>query len=193
VIDCAVTSLNHEGYGTSLVEGVPVLVRGVMPDELVRARITFVGRRETFAELVKVLRKSPVRVAKPACDKGAACDGCPLVQMQYHAQLAWKREMVERFIHGYPSLRSIPVHPVIPSDSPLGYRNSAKLVVAGKFADPVIGIYRPNSHDVVDIVSAAPQSSDQQGGDGGEGGDQRARYHYSSRTGSHPSILWSGF
>jgi len=151
VIDCAITSLNHEGYGTSLVEGVSVLVRGVMPDELVRARITFVGRRETFAELVKVLRKSPVRVAKPACDKGAACDGCPLVQMQYHAQIAWKREMVERFIHGYPSLRSIPVHPVIPSDRPLGYRNSAKLVVAGKFADPVIGIYRPSSHDVVDI------------------------------------------
>jgi 23S rRNA (uracil1939-C5)-methyltransferase len=151
VIDCAITSLNHEGYGTSLVEGVPVLVRGVMPDELVRARITFVGRRETFAEVIKVLRKSPFRLLKPACDKGTECDGCPLVQMQYNAQLSWKREMVEGFVRAYPSLRSTPVNPVIPSDRQLGYRNSAKLVFAGKFMNPQIGIYRPNSHDVVDI------------------------------------------
>jgi 23S rRNA (uracil1939-C5)-methyltransferase len=151
VIDCAITSRNHDGYGTSLVDGVPVLVRGVMPEELIRARISFVGRRETFAEVIKVLRKSPFRLLKPACDKGADCDGCPLVQMQYNAQLAWKREMVEGFVRAYPSLRSTPVHAVIPSDRQLGYRNSAKLVIAGKFLNPLIGIYRPNSHDVVDI------------------------------------------
>jgi 23S rRNA (uracil1939-C5)-methyltransferase len=151
VIDCVITSLNHEGYGTSLIEGAPVLVRGAIPDEMVRARITFVGRRETFAEVQKVLRKSPCRLIKPACDKGSECDGCPLVQMQYKAQLSWKKQMVEVFIHGYPSLRSTPVRPVIPSDRQLAYRNSAKLAIAGKFANPLIGIYRPNTHDVVDI------------------------------------------
>ncbi len=152
-IDCSITALNPEGYGVSLVEGVPVLVRGALPDELVRARVTFVGRRETFANVVKVLRRSHGRTVKPACDKGISCDGCPLVLMHYKAQLDWKKEMVESFIRRYQSLRSAPIHPVIPSAKPLGYRNSAKLVVAGKFAEPLIGMYRPNTHEVVDIGS----------------------------------------
>lgn len=150
-IECRITGLNHEGLGIGLAEGTPLLVKGALPDELVRARITFVGRREAFAEVVRVLRKSPVRLAKPFCDKGMSCDGCPLVQMQYHAQLDWKKGLVESFIHRYRSLQEATVKPVLPSAKTIGYRNSAKLVVAGKFAAPLIGIYRGKSHEVIDI------------------------------------------
>jgi 23S rRNA (uracil1939-C5)-methyltransferase len=45
----------------------------------------------------------------------------------------------------------VEIHDIIPSPKPLHYRNSAKLVVAGKFAAPLIGIYRRNSHEVIDI------------------------------------------
>jgi 23S rRNA (uracil1939-C5)-methyltransferase len=149
--ECVISSMNDEGYGTVLVEGFPILIRGAFPDEMVRARITFVGRREAFAETVKVLRKSPVRLVKPSCDKTAACEGCPFVRMRYQAQLDWKKRIVEECIQNYKSLADATVHPLIPSPKPLGYRNSAKLVVAGKFAEPLIGIYRHNSHEVVDI------------------------------------------
>jgi 23S rRNA (uracil1939-C5)-methyltransferase len=150
-IECSITGLNHEGYGLALAEGVPFLVRGALPDELVRARITYVGRRETFAEVVKVLRRSPARLVKPVCDKWMHCDGCPFVLMGYQAQLEWKKGMVESFINRYQSLRTVVVHPVIPSDKSLGYRNSAKLVVGGKFAEPLVGMYRSNTHEVIDI------------------------------------------
>lgn len=149
-IECSITGLDHEGYGLSVVDGNPLLVRGALPDELVRARVNYVGRRETFAEVIKVLRRSPVRLVKPACDKWSTCDGCPFVLMGYQAQLNWKRGFVEGFIKRYQSLRAVAVHPVIPSDKPLGYRNSAKLVVGGKFAEPVIGMYRSNTHQVTD-------------------------------------------
>jgi 23S rRNA (uracil1939-C5)-methyltransferase len=151
LVECTISSMNHEGYGTGIVDGFPVLVRGAFPNELVRVRITFVGRREAFAEVVKVLRKSPVRMVKPSCDKVAACEGCPFVRMQYKAQLEWKKQMVADAVHDYKSLADTIVHPVIPSAKSLGYRNSAKLVVAGKFAEPIIGIYRHNTHEVVDI------------------------------------------
>lgn len=151
IIECRIDRLNHEGLGIGLAEGINLLVKGALPDELVRARITFAGRRETFAEVARVLRKSPVRLTKPSCDKGILCDGCPLVQMQYQAQLDWKKGLVESFIHRYQSLRATTVHAVLPSAKPTGYRNSAKLVVSGKFAAPLIGIYRGNSHEVIDI------------------------------------------
>ncbi len=151
LVEFTILSMNHDGYGAGDVDGFPVLVRGAFPNELVRVRITFVGRREAFAEVVKILRKSPIRTVKPSCDKVEACEGCPFARMQYQAQLEWKKQLVMDCVHNYESLAEAIVHPVIPSAKPLGYRNSAKLVVAGKFADPMIGIYRQNTHEVVDI------------------------------------------
>ncbi len=150
-IECSINSINHEGYGSGNVEGFPILVRGAFADELARVRITYVGRREAFAEVVKIVHKSPVRLAKPACDKTADCDGCPFVRMRYQAQLDWKKRLVADSIGNFKSLADTVVRPVIPSAKPLGYRNTAKLVVAGKFAEPIIGIYRHNTHEVVDI------------------------------------------
>jgi 23S rRNA (uracil1939-C5)-methyltransferase len=151
VIELAVATLDEEGYGIARHEETPVLVSGVLPGETVLARITFVGRRECFAVTVKVLRHSPARLQTPPCLKGAECDGCPLMLMKYPAQLVWKRDLVENALRGYHSLGEATVHPVLPSPKPLHYRNSAKLVIAGKFGTPLIGIYRRNSHEVIDI------------------------------------------
>ncbi|KAF0220063.1 MAG: hypothetical protein FD174_1508 [Geobacteraceae bacterium] len=151
IIDIAVSALDEEGYGVGDYEGMPVLATGVLPGEEARVKVTFTGRRVSFAETVKILRHTPSRLKTPPCDKAAICDGCPLIQMKYPAQLAWKTELVERKIRRYRSLSKAEIHHTIPSPKPLHYRNSAKLVVAGKFAAPLIGIYRRNSHEVIDI------------------------------------------
>lgn len=151
MIEVAVTTLDADGYGLGTFQDIPVLVNGALPGELVRARIAFAGRREMFADTVKVLRHSPARLKTPPCPKAAACDGCPLIAMAYPSQLAWKHELVKGELGRYPSLAGTEVHEPLPSPKPLHYRNSAKLVVAGKFAAPLIGIYRRNSHDVIDI------------------------------------------
>lgn len=151
MVELSVATLDEEGFGLSRLAEMPVLVNGALPGETVRARITYVGRREIFAAAVRVLRHSPTRLQTPPCDKGAFCDGCPLILMKYPAQLDWKRDLVANALNGYRSLQGVTLHPPLPSPSPLHYRNSAKLVVTGKFAAPLIGIYRRNSHDVIDI------------------------------------------
>jgi 23S rRNA (uracil1939-C5)-methyltransferase len=150
-LDLSVATLDEEGFGLAIHETTLVRVLGALPGETVRARVTFSGHKDTFADTVKVLRNSPDRLLTPPCGKGISCDGCPLIQMKYRAQLEWKRNLVEGFIQRYPSLRQADILPVIPSARPLGYRTTAKLVVSGKFAAPVIGIYRRNSHQVLDI------------------------------------------
>lgn len=149
--EVAVTAMDADGYGLGTYQETPVLVNGALPGELVRARVAYAGKREIFADTVKVLRHSPARLKSPPCPKAAVCDGCPLIAMAYPSQLSWKHELVKGEFGRYPSLAGTELHEPLPSPKPLHYRNSAKLVVAGKFAAPVIGIYRRNSHDVIDI------------------------------------------
>ena len=151
IIDVTVSSLNPEGYGVATYEGLSVLVTGALPGEEVRAKVTFTGRREVYADVVKVMRRSNSRLVAPPCSRPPSCDGCPLVPMNYPSQLVWKKGLVEREVRRFASLRDTIVHDVIASPEPVSYRTSAKLVITGKFAEPLIGIYRRNSHDVVDI------------------------------------------
>ena len=151
IIDVSVFDLNEEGFATAVHEGMRLFVSGALPGEEVRVRITHAGRRELTGEVIRVLRPSTERLSDPPCQRAGFCDGCPLISMRYPSQLAWKRSYVEKTVHARRSLRDVPVHSVLPSPRPLNYRNSAKLVVAGTFRSPVIGIYRRNSHDVLDI------------------------------------------
>jgi 23S rRNA (uracil1939-C5)-methyltransferase len=73
--------------------------------------------------------------------------------MSYPAQLAWKLELTRQALGRFRELREAEVLDIVPSPHPLHYRNSAKLAVSGKFIAPVVGIYRKNSHDVVDIAA----------------------------------------
>lgn len=150
-LDLAIVTLDEEGYGLARVEGEDILVSGALPGETVRVRVTHVARRHAAAVVTKVLRRSPARLVTPSCSR-RECDGCPLVAMAYHAQLAWKGESVARQLERYRSLAGVTVAPVLPSPRPLNYRNTAKLVVTGKFEKPVIGMYRRNSHDVIDLA-----------------------------------------
>ena len=151
VLELHITSTNDEGFGVANHEGTRVLVAGGLPGEALVVKITYVGRRESFANIIKILKRSADRNPAPACTMGKACDGCGLMQMRYPAQLAWKKGLVIRQLRRYASLSEVTVHDTIGSPKELGYRNTAKLVVAGKHSDPVIGIYRRNTHDVLEI------------------------------------------
>ncbi len=152
IVTVTITGFDDEGFGTASHEGKKVLVTGALPGETVSFRVTHNGPRTIFGETVTISSPSPARTASPACTN-SACNNCPLISMDYQAQLALKLNLVEKEIRSYPSLGAVPINDVIPSPRPLEYRNSAKLVVAGTFRAPIIGIYRRNSHDVVNIGS----------------------------------------
>lgn len=149
-IELLVSALDEDGYGVGIADTCQVRVSGALPGEKVIARIEHAGQHRVVANLVKVLEPSAVRRKSP-CKHIPECDGCPLIAMEYGAQLEWKRGLVENHVHRYAPLARTEILPVIASPRQTHYRNSAKLVIAGKFADPVIGIYRRDSHDILDI------------------------------------------
>lgn len=149
-IEIAASALDDDGCGVGVLESSQVRVTGALPGEKVLARITYVSQHRVTAERIRILEPSPQRRPAP-CPHRKDCDGCPLIELNYPAQLAWKDAHVANHIRQHKPLQNIPILPAIASPLQLQYRNSAKLVISGKFANPQIGIYRRDTHEINDI------------------------------------------
>lgn len=150
-IKLTIAGLDAEGSGTAPVANRTAMVQGAFPGETVVAALEHQGRTHIYTRLVKILRRSPVRSAQPACAKELSCLGCPLISMNYQAQLEFKQQRVEKAIGTWIPAADFSVLPVLSAPETLGYRTSAKLVFARKREQLLLGLYRRNSHDVIDI------------------------------------------
>jgi 23S rRNA (uracil1939-C5)-methyltransferase len=151
IVETSITAIDDDGYGTARVDGVSFKIGGALPGDVVRAKIDHVSFGNVVAHLHKLLQPSPLRSKRPPCSNSAECLGCPLIAMRYVDQKVWKRGMVLNELAKYPALSGITVHPLLSPDRLIHYRNSAKLIVAGKHSEPFLGIYRRSSHDVFDL------------------------------------------
>ena len=88
--------------------------------------------------------------AKP-CPHYPDCVGCALIGKPYGRQLEEKRDKVRLAFAAHPSLRALAIPEPVGSPKAFGYRNQAKLVARHTRRGLLLGIYRPGSHDVVDI------------------------------------------
>ncbi len=149
-IELAVSVMDRDGYGLGILDNRQIRVSGALPGETVLAKIEHFGERRIIARKVKTLSPSPMQGAS-ICNCSGDCDSCQLISMDYQAQLAWKHEQVLNQIQCHDTLSTAPVLPLLPSPKQLHYRNSAKLVIGGRFLNPVIGIYRRESHEIIDI------------------------------------------
>lgn len=151
VLEVSVSSLDDDGYGTARVEGQSIKIGGALPGDLVRARVEHSSFGNVVASLQKIITPSSLRSKRPPCTENAECLGCPLIAMRYVDQKVWKRGVVLTEQTRYPELKDILVHPLLSPERLIHYRNSAKLIVAGKHFEPFLGIYRRSSHDVYDL------------------------------------------
>ena len=76
-----------------LADGRVVFAKGILPGE--RARVRYADREARFisAELVKLLRSSPMRI-EPRCPLYGKCAGCCMQNLEYPDQLHAKREIL---------------------------------------------------------------------------------------------------
>jgi len=151
IVETAVLGIDDDGYGTARLEGMVFKIGGALPGDVVLARIEHVSFGTVIARLHKLLQPSTMRSKRPPCRVNAECLGCPLIAMRYVDQKVWKRGMVLKELNTYPELADITVHPLLSPERLIHYRNSAKLIVAGKHSEPFLGIYRRASHDVFDL------------------------------------------
>ena len=144
--------IDDDGLGLAIHTGKPVVVFDALPGEKVVARVVHAGRNRIIAGTVRVLQPSRDRIARTSCPHYRACQSCALLSWKYDAQLVCKGKRVADALAAFPSLLEVPLSEVWAAPETLGYRASAKLVVARKRGKAQVGMYRRGSHDVVDIA-----------------------------------------
>jgi 23S rRNA (uracil1939-C5)-methyltransferase len=111
-----------EGKSVARVDGFVVFVTGAVPGDTVKVRFTKIKKTFCEASAVEVVSPSPLRT-EPRCHSFGVCGGCKWQNVQYDAQLAFKRQHVIDALERIGGLREIEVKPTIGSADPYFYRN----------------------------------------------------------------------
>ena len=125
-------------------DGRVVFVRGALPGESVRARITEVRKGFARAELVDVVVASPHRIDPPCPMVAEGCGGCDLQHAAPAAQPGLKAAVVVDALRRLGGLDDPPVQQGPPAAAE-GFRTTVRAAVI----DGRAGYRRHHSHDVV--------------------------------------------
>ncbi|HEU0024716.1 MAG TPA: 23S rRNA (uracil(1939)-C(5))-methyltransferase RlmD [Thermoleophilaceae bacterium] len=148
-LELRVDTLAYGGAGVARAEGYVVFVRGGLPGDRVRARVT--KSKRSFAEAVSVelLDASPDRVQPSAPHPGA-----PWQALSYERQLAEKEAQVREALERIGGFESPPVEPIVAAEQRERYRNKLEYSF-GEDDDGrlVLGFHRPGRFDLIDDVT----------------------------------------
>src|SRR5918997_2634671 len=148
-LELTIDRLAHGGAGVARLDGYVVFVRGAVPGDRVRARVTKSKRSFAEADSVELLEPSADRVEPVAPHPGA-----PWQVLPYERQLREKQDQVRDALERIGHFDSPPVEPIVPAVEPLRYRN--KLEYSFGEDDEgvrVLGLHRPGRFDVIDDVT----------------------------------------
>lgn len=144
MIELKIEDLTVEGAGIGRYLGQAVFVPGVLPEELVRAKVIKMTKNYAVARLEEILERSPYRVERACAAK--RCGGCNLLHLSYEAQLRYKTAYVKGCFERIAKIEA-DVKDCRPSPTQIAYRNKCAFPV-GKGG---IGFYAPRSHDIIDV------------------------------------------
>ena len=150
--------LGVNGHGIGYFKHKVCFVPGALPGEVVVAEVTKVMPRFLEAKIHRLRRTSKHRVT-PRDSYADVAGGFELENLAYPEQLKFKRQVVLDSLskfkpYGY---RNYDVRPTIAAPAEYGYRNKAQFQVRLVDGHVAAGLYKPDSHDLVDMQECAVQ------------------------------------
>src|SRR5215208_2296587 len=148
-LELTIDRLAHGGAGVARLDGYVVFVRGAVPGDRVRARVTKSKRSFAEAEPVDLLEPSPDRVEPIAPHPGA-----PWQVLPYERQLSEKEDQVRDALERIGRFESPPVESIVPAVEPVRYRNKLEYSFGeDEDGELVLGFHHPGRFDLIDDVT----------------------------------------
>jgi 23S rRNA (uracil1939-C5)-methyltransferase len=147
-VEVLVDSLAYGGNGVARLDGFVLFVRGGLPGDRVRARVTKTKRGFAEAVAEAVLDASPLRVEAP-CPHFGVCGGCRFQDLAYEAQLAQKEQQVRDALVRIGRFAEPPLEPIVPAASQYGYRNKLEYSFTATEEGVDLGFHRAGRWDEV--------------------------------------------
>jgi 23S rRNA (uracil1939-C5)-methyltransferase len=147
-LELRVDSLAYGGSGVARHDGFVVFVRGGVPGDDVRARITKVKRgfAEGFASEIVV--PSASRVDAP-CSHFGVCGGCRFQDLAYDVQVAEKERQVRDALVRIGRFDDPPLESIVPAVSQFRYRNKLEYSFTTTEEGVDLGFHRAGRWDEV--------------------------------------------
>jgi 23S rRNA (uracil1939-C5)-methyltransferase len=147
-LELAVDSLAYGGNGVARLNGFVVFVRGGLPGDRVRARVTKTKRGFAEAVAETVLVPSSDRVQAP-CRHFGVCGGCRFQDLAYDIQLAEKERQVRDALVRIGRFVAPPVEPIVPAEAQFHYRNKLEYSFTAGEDGVDLGFHRAGRWDEV--------------------------------------------
>ncbi|CAN5230537.1 23S rRNA (uracil(1939)-C(5))-methyltransferase RlmD [soil metagenome] len=147
-LELQIDSLAYGGNGVARLNGFVVFVRGGLPGDRVRARVTKTKRGFAEATAEAVLEPSPVRVPAP-CRHFGVCGGCQFQDLAYEAQLEAKEQQVRDALVRIGRIAEPRLEPIVPAISEYGYRNKLEYSFTQGEPGVELGFHRAGRWDEV--------------------------------------------
>ena len=149
--------INGEGIG--YYKKKIMFIPGALTDEVVIAKIVTENPKYIQGELVRVKQASPDRIQFP---KGVNPEvgGLELAHLSYKAQLDFKTDIIRQSLEKFKprNYRKYKIKKTIASPEEWGYRAKAQYQVERHGNQVQLGLYKPNSHELVDLPKMPTQS-----------------------------------
>ena len=152
-VDLDITTLAYGGQGVARLDEFVIFVRGAVPGDRVRARITKRKRSYAEARALETLSPSPRRVA-PRCRHSQECGGCEWQTLAYEAQLEFKQQQVVDSLQRLAHLEDYRLEPIRGMEDPWRYRNKMEFSFgADESGGLVLGLHKRGSwKEIVDVI-----------------------------------------
>jgi 23S rRNA (uracil1939-C5)-methyltransferase len=147
-LDLRIESLAFGGSGVGRHDGFVVFVRGGLPGDTVRARVTKVKRGFAEGVVADLVEPSAARVEAP-CRHFGVCGGCRFQDLAYTAQVAEKERQVRDALVRIGRFVEPPLEPIVPAASQFGYRNKLEYSFASGADGVELGFHRAGRWDEV--------------------------------------------
>lgn len=149
-IELHIERLVYGGKGLGRHNNMVVFVPDVITGENALVEIRTRKKDYAEAELIKVLEPSPHRITPP-CPLYHDCGGCQWMHIDYPFQVQAKREILAETLKRGLKTEDIAVPPLIPSSTPLNYRQRVQFKVQHKNGNYQIGYYKRETHQLIDV------------------------------------------
>ena len=147
-LELRIDSLAFGGSGVARHDGFVVFVRGGVPGDDVRARITKVKRGFAEGIVTELVHSSDSRVAAP-CRHFGVCGGCRFQDLAYSVQLSEKERQVRDALVRIGRFAEPPLDPIVPAASQFAYRNKLEYSFTSGEDGVDLGFHRAGRWDEV--------------------------------------------
>jgi 23S rRNA (uracil1939-C5)-methyltransferase len=129
-LELEVEALAPGGAGVARHGGLAVFVERGLPGQRVLARVSRVQKRHAEALSVETLRQTEDHT-EPFCEHFPECGGCAFQDLDYPAQLRWKRDWVVENLRRIAGLDEVRICEALPSPETRRFRNKMEFAFAG--------------------------------------------------------------